>query len=85
MIAISPYAVSYTHLDVYKRQVYYDQISGPQSSIPLTGISRSQFLLGFGTEILFGDDLSIRLEYQNHQTNESGSDQSVQIGIKKQF
>lgn len=67
------------------RVVYYDQISGPQSSIPLTGISRSQFLLGFGTEILYGDDLSIRLEYQNHQSNGSGSDQSVQLGIRKQF
>jgi len=67
------------------RVVYYDQISGPQNSISLTGISRSQFLLGFGTEILYGDDLSLRIEYQNHQNSGSGSDQSVQIGIKKQF
>lgn len=67
------------------RVVYYDQISGPQNSISLTGISRSQFLLGFGTEILYGDDLSLRIEYQNHQNSGRGSDQSVQIGIKKQF
>ncbi len=65
--------------------VYYDQLSGPLNSIPITGISKSQFVLGLGTDILIGDEWALRFEYQNHQNSGAGSDQSIQIGVKKQF
>lgn len=55
------------------------------SVIPLTGISREQFTLGFGTEVLFGEALSLELEYLGRIASGSGTDQSVQAGLSLKF
>jgi large repetitive protein len=67
------------------RVAYADLISGPFSVIPLTGISREQLTLGLGTEVVFGEALSLELEYLGRIAAGSGTDQTVQAGLSLKF
>ena len=64
---------------------YFDQVSGPFSTIPFTGVAREQLMLGAGAELQLEGSLALELEYLNRIASGSGSDQSVQVGVKVKF
>ncbi len=67
------------------RVAYFDRVSGPFSTIPLTGLAREQLMLGAGVELQLKAALALELEYLNRIASGSGSDQSVQVGVKVKF
>lgn len=64
---------------------YRDIISGPFSTIALSGLSREQLMLGLGVELQLESALSFELEYLNRIAAGSGSDQAVQVGVSVKF
>jgi large repetitive protein len=64
---------------------YFDLISGPFSTIPLTGLAREQLMLGAGAELQLDAALALEFEYLNRIASGSGSDQSIQLGVKVKF
>ena len=67
------------------RVAYFDRISGPFSTVPLTGLEREQLMLGAGVELQLEAAFALELEYLNRIAAGSGSDQSVQVGVKVKF
>jgi large repetitive protein len=67
------------------RVAYFDRVSGPFSTIPLSGLAREQLMLGAGVELQLEAALALELEYLNRIASGSGSDQSVQVGVKVKF
>ena len=67
------------------RVAYFDRISGPFSTVPLSGLEREQLMLGAGVELHLEAALAFEIEYLNRIAPSSGSDQSVQIGVKLKF
>jgi uncharacterized protein YhjY with autotransporter beta-barrel domain len=67
------------------RVAYFDLVSGPFSTIPLTGLAREQLVLGAGAELQLEAALALEFEYLNRSASGSGSDQSVQVGLKYKF
>lgn len=67
------------------RVAYFDRVSGPFSTIPLTGLAREQLMLGSGGELQLEAAFALELEYLNRIASGSGSDQSVQVGVKVKY
>jgi large repetitive protein len=67
------------------RVAYIDRISGPFSTVPLSGLEREQLMLGAGVELQLAAALAFEIEYLNQIASGSGSDQSVQVGVKVKF
>ncbi len=64
---------------------YLDLVSGPFSTIPLSGLAREQLMLGVGTELQLEGAIAFELEYLNRIASGSGSDQAVQVGVSVKF
>jgi hypothetical protein len=67
------------------RLAYFDRISGPFSRIPLIGMAREQLMLGAGVELQLDPAWVFEIEYLNRVASGSGTDQSVQAGVKVKF
>jgi large repetitive protein len=67
------------------RVTYNDLIANPFSVIPLTGIGREELTLGAKLEAMIGSDLGLALEYLGRFSQGSGSDGTVQVGVKYTF
>jgi outer membrane autotransporter protein len=66
------------------RVAYTDRVSGPFSSIALTGFDREELKLGAGLEVDWGT-LAVQLDYLNRFARVSGSDQSLQLTVRYAF
>jgi uncharacterized protein YhjY with autotransporter beta-barrel domain len=64
---------------------YLDLVSGPFSTIPLTGLAREQLMVGLGAELQLESAIALELEYLNRIATGSGSDQAVQVGVSVKF
>ena len=71
--------------NAHARVAYFDLVSGPFSTIPLTGLAREQLIFGVGAELQLQSALALEFEYLNRSASGSGSDQSVQVGLKYKF
>jgi large repetitive protein len=66
------------------RVAYADRVSGPFSSIALSGFSQEELKLGAGLELDWGD-LAMQIDYVTRFSGVSGSDHSVQLTLRYAF
>lgn len=67
------------------RVAYVDRVSGPFSTIPLSGIGREEVTLGGKLELLFDPNWALAVEYIGRISPGAGSDNMIQIGAKHEF
>ena len=67
------------------RVAYADRISGPFSTIPLSGIGSEELTLGGKLEALFDPNWALAVEYIGRISPGAGSDNMFQIGVKHEF